>query len=101
MTIEIASPVPAMPCSFSPAASLIIENANISGDNLFGRLAQTVGDIVNFFQDQPPIFQAAEGQVDSFNGISVGSLGDTFGQLAAACVQAQAAGFLQFGVSID
>jgi hypothetical protein len=101
MTIEIASPIPAMPCSFSPAASLIIENANISGDNLFGRLAQTVGDIINFFQDEPPIFQAAEGQIDGINGISLGSMGDTFGQLAAACTLAQAAGFLQFGVSID
>jgi hypothetical protein len=100
-TLEIASPIPSMPCSFSPGAAMIIENADIRGDNFIGQAAEVIGNVLNFFQDQPPIFQAAEGAIDAVNPVSIGSLGDTFAQLANACVQAQPAGFVQFAVSVD
>jgi len=99
--LEIASPIPATPCTFSPSAAMIIENANLSGDNFIGKVVEIVGDLLNFFQGQPPIFQAAEGNIDGVNPVGTGSLADTFAQLASACVQAQAAGFVQFEVDVD
>lgn len=99
--LDINSPIPAMPCTFSPLASLIIENANITGDNFIGNAAEFVGNLINFFQGQPPIFQSAEGSIDGVNPTSTGSFASTFGLLATACVQAQSAGFIQFQVFVD
>lgn len=101
LTLEIASPVPAMPCSFTPQAAMIIENANIGGDNFIGDAVQFIGDLVNFFQGEPPIFQAAEGNIDGINPVGTGSLGNTFALLAGACAQAQQAGFVQFQADVD
>jgi hypothetical protein len=100
-TLVVDSPIPAMPCTFAPVASLVIENANISGDNFVANVIDFVANAANFFQGQPPIFQAAEGNIDGANPASIGTLGGTFAQLAAACVTAQAAGFVQFQVFVD
>lgn len=77
-------------------ASFQINNANISPSNVTGDIETVLGNVLNFFQGQPPIFQAAEGSIDSAGGYVTFDISPVSGlvkQLASAWNAATVYGF--------
>jgi hypothetical protein len=57
--------VPPQPGAFTAKAVARTGNAAITTTNIIGQIAQDFGDLANFTQDQPPIFQGAEGRAST------------------------------------
>ena len=61
--VQVQIPPSAGP-PFTINASVSLNSAKISPTNYVGSIEEGVANIINFFKDQPPIFQAAVGAVD-------------------------------------
>jgi hypothetical protein len=94
--------VPTTPCALAPAASLYVQNANISAANWTATLGDALESLVNIFNDDPAsIFQGAEGEIDGYYIGGSAPIVSTLASMGGACTGAVSSGFTQFGAFID
>ena len=96
--------IPTIPCTLTVRGSPSVMNANLSAGNATAKIGEAIKNIINYVTAQPliPLFQSAEGQVDSFQPPNnLGPLTNLLNQLSAACTTAIPFGFTQFATAID
>lgn len=101
--IQIQIPPSAGPV-FTVTTSENINTVNISPTNYVGDVETFFANLSNFFQDQPPIFQAPEGAIASQGSglpVSLGDLTTGIGDISSAWLQASIAGFLTLAAVIQ